>query len=87
MADLPRVMGNGELWRFITSQMGFASIPQTIVGLILALWGAVLIAVLVIEFNIYRLVGGLRTEQIVLAAFAQLFALVLGATVLAQLQG
>lgn len=28
-------MGNGELWRFITSQMGFASIPQTIVGLIL----------------------------------------------------
>lgn len=57
--------------------LGPASGP-TLVGLVLTLWGAVAIALLVIEVNILRIVAALGATEIALALAAQLFAILAG---------
>lgn len=51
---------------------------QTLVGMVLMLWGAAALGLLVIEINILRIVARLGAAEIVLVLFAQLFAVLAG---------
>lgn len=58
---------------------------STLVGMVLALWGAVGFALLVIEINILRIVARLGAAEIVLALAAQLFAILAGLYLIGQI--
>lgn len=70
---------------FVAALILGPSSGETLVGLVLALWAGVAVAVMVIEINILRIVAGLGVAEIVLALAAQLFAILAGFYLIGQI--